>query len=272
MHLRSSIRLPVAQACRRISLSVSCLGVFGLAGWMVAVAADAVEPLPAEKEAPGELPEPRTEYLGRTIAPTMHFSHAGWLVRERRDQEEDTRAMLRALKLTRGQKVCDFGCGNGYHTLQMAKLVGETGLVYAVDIQPEMLQMLKERASARSLENIRLVEATIADPKLPQSQLDLVLLVDVYHELTYPARILAAIRQSLAPGGRVVLVEFRAEDPEVPIRPLHKMTRQQVVLELKANGFELDESFDELPWQHMLFFRTQGKSSNAAAAIPSTEP
>ena len=220
---------------------------------------------PPEPDTQVELPPPREEYMGRIIAPTMHFSHADWLVRPRREQEEDTKAMLDALKLKRGQQVCDFGCGNGYHTLQIARRVGPRGRVYGVDIQPEMLEMLKERAKSRQIENVEAVAAGIADPRLPKATMDLVLLVDVYHELTYPERVLAGIRNSLRPGGKVVLVEFRAEDPEVPIRPLHKMTKEQVVKELAANQFELVESFDGLPWQHLLVFENRARAKNPAA-------
>jgi SAM-dependent methyltransferase len=193
-------------------------------------------------------------YMGRTIAPPMSYSGAGWLVRNTREAEENPARLLRALKLEAGQTVCDFGCGNGYHTLQLARLVGARGVVYAVDIQPEMLELLAERAGPRGIENIKPVLAETDDPGLPEGRFDLVLMVDVYHELSDPPAVLAAVRASLKPEGRLAVVEFREEDPDVPILPLHKMSQQQVMREIPANGFKLVGQFDSLPWQHVLFF------------------
>lgn len=199
-------------------------------------------------------PRPANFYMGRQIAPPMHFSGAGWLTRPSREAEEAPARLLQSLEVKPGQAVCDFGCGNGYHTLQLAKRVGPQGTVYAVDIQPEMLAMLEQRAAPRGLENIKLVQAAGDDPGLPAATFDLVLLVDVYHELDTPATILAALRASLKPEGRLVLVEFREEDPEVPILPLHKMSQHQVMKEVTANGLKLVKQFDDLPWQHVLEF------------------
>lgn len=201
------------------------------------------------------IPPARTEYLGRTIAQTMHYTGAPWLVRESRQREEDCELLLKALSLQPGQAVCDMGCGNGFYTVELARLVGPTGKVYAVDIQPEMLKLLQRRAEAERLENIELVHGTVVDPKLPAKSLDLVLLVDVYHEFSHPREMLAAIRRSLKPKGRIALAEFRAEDDRVPIKPLHKMSKKQILKEFTANGFALDEEFDELPWQHLMFFK-----------------
>lgn len=196
----------------------------------------------------------RTEYMGRTIAPTMHFSGAGWLTRPTRDQEEEPLKLLNSLKIQPGQTICDFGCGNGFHSLQLAKRVGPTGVVHAVDIQPEMLEMLRERAGSRGLENIKPIVATAEESGLAPGTFDMVLMVDVYHELSNPPEILAAVHKSLKPDGRLVLVEFREEDENVPILPLHKMSQPQVVKELEANGFKLVGQFDRLPWQHVLQF------------------
>ncbi|MBI1368293.1 MAG: methyltransferase domain-containing protein [Planctomycetes bacterium] len=200
------------------------------------------------------LPPPLTQYMGRTIAQTMHWEGAAWLTRGERAQEENTDLMLRMLKLQPGQTVCDLGCGNGYHTLRMAAAVGPTGRVFGEDIQPEMLTMLNDRADAAKIANVTPILGTLMDPRLPDGSCDMILLVDVYHEISYPQQMLAAIRKALKPTGRVVLVEFRAEDPKVPIKPLHKMSKAQVDKELTANGFKLAESFDDLPWQHMLFY------------------
>ncbi len=196
----------------------------------------------------------RTEYLGRTIAPTMHFSGAGWLTRPTRDQEEEPLKLLNSLKIQPGQTICDFGCGNGFHSLQLAKRVGPTGAVHAIDIQPEMLEMLRERAGPRGLENIKPILASAEESGLAPAAFDMVLMVDVYHELASPSETLAAVHKSLKPDGRLVLVEFREEDQQVPILPLHKMSQLQVAKELEANRFKLVGQFDRLPWQHVMQF------------------
>jgi ubiquinone/menaquinone biosynthesis C-methylase UbiE len=175
------------------------------------------------------------------------------LVRESREREEECTKLLAALDIKNGQTVCDLGCGNGFYTLKLAKLVGPQGTVWAVDIQPEMLQLLEERAEARGVPNLKSALGTATSPNLPEGQLDLVLLVDVYHEFSHPEEMLAEIRKSLAPTGRVALVEYRAEDRNVPIKPLHKMSQRQVMKEYKGNGFKLVGQYDELPWQHVFF-------------------
>jgi SAM-dependent methyltransferase len=200
------------------------------------------------------LPAPLTEYMGRRIAPTMHWRGAEWLLRETRESEEHTARMLAALGVEPGDTVCDLGCGIGYLTLPLAGLVGAEGQVLAVDIQPEMLAGLRARLAESGVTNVRPVLGGLADPRLAPRSCDLVLMVDVYHELGYPEQVLAAVRRALKPDGRLVLVEFRAEDPEVPIKPEHKMSRKQVLRELGANGFRLESSFDQLPWQHLLGF------------------
>ncbi len=205
-------------------------------------------------------PEPPalTAYMGREIAQTMHFAGAPWLTRESRDREEEPAKLMKALGLKAGMVVCDLGCGNGFYTLKLAEVVGPTGKVLAEDIQPEMLEMLKKRADKAGANNIELVLGTLTDAKLPDAKVDLVLLVDVYHEMDHPAEMLSAIRKSLAPHGRLVLVEFRAEDPNVPIKPLHKMSKAQINKELSANGFKLVEQYDQMPWQHVVFFESDG--------------
>ena len=207
------------------------------------------------------IPPPAPFHMGREIAQTMHYTGAPWLVRESRQREEDCRLMLDALEISPGQTVCDLGAGNGFYTLELARMVGPEGLVYAVDIQPEMLRMLSRRAAQERIDNIRLILGSPIDPRLPEGEIDLVLCVDVYHEFSHPDPMLARIRESLAPGGRVALVEFRGEDPAVPIKPLHKMTKAQVRAELEPAGFRLVREFDRLPWQHLLFF---GSGDDAA--------
>ena len=201
------------------------------------------------------IPPPLKFYKGRQIAPTMGHSGAWWLTRDVREQEEHSTTMLRALQVEPGQTVCDLGCGNGYHALRLAKLVGRQGTVLAVDIQQEMLDMLEERAKQHEIRNIKTVLGTIVDPKLPRGSVDMFLLVDVYHEFSHPEHMLQAIRRSLKPAGLVALVEFREEDPSVPIKPLHKMSKKQILIEFPANGFKLVRQFDRLPWQHVMFFQ-----------------
>ena len=195
-----------------------------------------------------------TEYKGRRVAQTMHWLGAEWLVRDEREREERCSLMIATLGVKPGMMVCDMGCGNGFYSVQLAKMVGAKGKVYAVDIQPEMLKFLKERADKDKVTNIEPVLGKLWDPNLPEGKIDLILLVDVYHEFSHPEQMLAAMRKSLAPGGRIVLVEFRGEDPEVPIKVEHKMSKAQIMKELPPNGFKLVKEFDKLPWQHMLWF------------------
>lgn len=211
-------------------------------------------------------PPPLTQYKGRTIAPTMTYHGADWLTRDSREREEHCQTLLKALKLKPGQAICDMGCGNGFYTLKMAKLVGKKGRVLAVDVQPEMLHMLELRAKERRIENVEPIAGTLTDPRLPAGEIDMILCVDVYHEFSHPEQMLAAMHKALKPRGRLVLVEFRAEDPEVPILPLHKMTKPQVLAELEPNGFKLVESFDKLPWQHVLFFERDDTPADDAPA------
>ncbi|MGI8978286.1 MAG: class I SAM-dependent methyltransferase [Pirellulaceae bacterium] len=205
-------------------------------------------------KAASKLPEPLTEYKGRLIAQTMHYTGAPWLTRDNREQEERCSLMLANLGVKRGMTICDMGCGNGFHTLQVAKMVGDDGHVFGVDVQPEMLKLLNDRADEQGVRNITPVLGTYIAPRLPKGKFDLILCVDVYHEFSYPEQMLAAMRDSLAPKGMVVLVEFRTEDPNVPIKPEHKMSKVQVLKELPPNGFKLVKEFNKLPWQHMMFF------------------
>jgi SAM-dependent methyltransferase len=224
----------------------------------------------------GKLPPALTHYKGRKIAPTMSYHGAPWLTRPERAKEENTAQLLKALQLKPGQAVCDIGCGNGYYTLPMARQVLPKGKVYAVDIQQEMLRLLEARAKEAELENVVPVLGTLVDPRLPKESLDLILLVDVYHEFSHPQQMLRALRDSLKPKGRLVLVEFRAEDLRVPIKPLHKMSKVQMLKELPPNGFKLVEQFDDLPWQHVMFFeraeRMEGDDQPSPEDAPATSP
>lgn len=189
-----------------------------------------------------------------------------------REKEEACSKLLAALELQLGQSVCDLGCGNGFYTLKIAKLVGPQGTVWAVDIQPEMLELLAERAAARNVTNLKPTLGGLTSPNLPAATIDLVLLVDVYHEFSHPTQMLAEVRASLKPTGRVALVEYRQEDPDVPIKRLHKMSQRQVMKEYQANGFKLVGQFDELPWQHVFFFARDDSPLEAIQLRPWTKP
>ena len=196
------------------------------------------------------------EYKGREIARTMHWQGAPWLMRKLREEEEKTSEMIKELNLKPGISVADIGSGNGYHTLMMAKIIGEKGQAYAVDIQPEMLIMLEERAKKAGMENIKLIENRFWDADLPEKSVDFVLMADVYHEFSHPQQMLSSIKKSLKENGVVCLLEFKSEDPKVPIKPEHKMSKAQVIKEMSSNGFVLSRSYDKLPWQHLLFFKS----------------
>ncbi len=199
-------------------------------------------------------PPPLQVYKGRRIAQTMHYLGAEWLIRNEREREERCSLMLASLGLKPGMTVCDMGCGNGFYSLKMAKIVGDEGQVLGVDIQPEMLKFLRDRMHAEQVDNITPILGSLHNPRLPTGQIDLVLLVDVYHEFSHPEHMLRAMRKSLKPDGVIVLLEYREEDPDVPIKPLHKMSKAQIMKELPANGFKLVKEYDKLPWQHMMFF------------------
>jgi ubiquinone/menaquinone biosynthesis C-methylase UbiE len=185
-------------------------------------------------------------------------------------QEERPDEMLDSLDIEPGMTVADVGAGVGYHALKMARRVGPEGLVYATDVQPQMLRMLNQRAKQAKLTNVKPVLVTQDDPGLPPGELDLILMVDVYHEVSEPEATLRGLREALKPGGRLVLVEFRAEDPNVPIKPDHKMTLAQARAEVEPNGFRFKEVLDFLPWQHIIIFEKPG--DDTPAADPAAEP
>jgi ubiquinone/menaquinone biosynthesis C-methylase UbiE len=188
----------------------------------------------------------------------MGHQAADWLERPEREAEEKPDLLLKALKLKSGDAVADIGAGTGYYSWRMAKEVGEKGLVYAVDIQEEMLDLLASKMAERKIANVKGVLGTVTDPKLPAQAVDLVLMVDVYHEFDHPFEMMRAICQALKPGGRVAFVEFRAEDPKVPIKEVHKMSEAQVRKEMAAQPLEWVETIATLPWQHIIVFRKKG--------------
>lgn len=198
-------------------------------------------------------------YLGREIARVMGHPGAGWLERPERVAEEQPDQLIETLQLKPGDVVADIGAGTGYISWRMALKVGGQGLVYAVDIQPEMLELLAKKMAARKVTNVQGVLGTPTDPKLPAHSVDLVIMVDVYHEFDHPFEMMQNICRALKPGGRVVWVEYRAEDPAVPIKPLHKMTEAQVKKEAAALPLEWVETIGTLPRQHILVFRKKAE-------------
>lgn len=189
---------------------------------------------------------------GRVIAPVMGVAGAEWLERPERESEEAPGKAIQALEIQPGQVVADIGAGSGYYTVRLAREVGPTGKVYGTDIQPGMLDLLLRNVARAKLDNVVPVLGTPDDPKLPPGAIDLALMVDVYHELAAPQAFIRKLRASLKPNGRLVLLEFRKEDPRVPIRPEHKMSVAEVRQEFEAEGFTLSAVLDVLPWQHIL--------------------
>ena len=192
---------------------------------------------------------------GRVIAGTMSVDGADWLDRPEREREEQPEKAIAALHLAPGMNVGEVGAGTGYYALRIAKRIQPGGTYYANDLQPGMLTRLKSNAAVQNVTNIQTFVGTETDPRLPRGKLDYVLMVDVYHELSKPQIILRNIAAALKSDGKLVLLEFRKEDPNVPIRPEHEMTVKDVKAELSAEGYVLDHLVETLPWQHMFFFR-----------------
>jgi ubiquinone/menaquinone biosynthesis C-methylase UbiE len=203
-------------------------------------------------------------YMGREIAEVMSYMGADWLVRPEREEEEQPEAMLDALEIKPGDVVADVGAGVGYTSARISRRVGNQGTVLATDIQPQMIKLMRENMKELNIKNVKPILCTATDTKLPDAGVDLVLMVDVYHESSDPAGLLKGLRKALKPGGRLVLVEFRGEDPDVPIKPEHKMTTEQVRKEIEPQGFAFKEVKDFLPWQHILIF----EKPKAAAPEP----
>ncbi|HYT92724.1 MAG TPA: class I SAM-dependent methyltransferase [Gemmataceae bacterium] len=193
-------------------------------------------------------------YMGREIAHVMGHQAAGWLERPEREKEERATKLHEALKLKPGMVVADIGAGSGYHTFPIAKLVGAKGKIYAVDIQPEMLAILRQRIKLTKATNVVPIHGTLTDPKLPAASIDLILMVDVYHEFSHPYEMTEAMVKALKPGGQLVFVEFRLEDPQVPIKLVHKMSERQVLKEMAPHPLRHVHTLGVLPWQHIIVF------------------
>ena len=199
-------------------------------------------------------------YLGREVALVMGYQGAGWLDRPERDKEEQPAKLLAALDLKPGQAVADFGAGSGFYTFRLAKAVGDAGTVYAVDVQPEMIDLLKTRAAMEKVPAVKPVQCTETDPKLPPASCDVILMVDVYHELSRPYEVGQKLVAALKPGGRLVFVEFRLEDDKVPIKLVHKMSERQVVREMaEFPDLTHTKTVGTLPWQHVVVFTKAAK-------------
>ena len=194
-------------------------------------------------------------YLGREIAQVMGYQGAAWLERDKRESEERTDILLRALNLKKGMVVADIGAGTGYLSRRMADSIGLQGTIYAVDVQSEMIGKLK--SLSKNYPNIKPVLSTPSDVKLAANSLDMSIMVDVYHELEFPYEVAQSIWFALKPGAKLVLVEYRAEDDKVPIKNIHKMTQAQVIKELGVLPFKLHNTVTSLPWQHVIVFTKQ---------------
>ena len=197
-------------------------------------------------------------YLGREIARVMGPGGILWLERPERASEEQPQLAIDALGIKPGQTVADLGAGSGYYSFRIAPLVGPTGRVLAIDIEPKMLEVIAERAGREHVTNIATVRSSERDPNLAPHSVDLLFMVDVYHELEYPYEVLTKVREALKPGGRVALIEYRAEDPEVLIKPVHKMSERQVRREMQAAGFKHVKTVRTLPLQHLIVFERDG--------------
>jgi precorrin-6B methylase 2 len=194
-------------------------------------------------------------YMGREIAQVMGYPGADWLERGSREREERPELLLAALGLAPGMAVADVGAGTGYYAGRIAGKIGDNGRVYAVDVQPQMLALLEQNMRRRGVSNVQPVLGTATDTGLPAGAIDLALMVDVYHELSHPREVLDSVARALKPGGRLALVEYRAEDERVPIKPLHKMSEAAIRHEVEASGLVWQQTVHTLPWQHVVIFR-----------------
>ena len=192
-------------------------------------------------------------YMGREIAYIMGFQGINWLERSEREKEEDVSTLIKNMKIKTNDTIADIGAGSGYHVFKMAPLA-ENGLVYAVDIQPEMVETIELKKRSKRMSNIETVLGSEKSINLPRNSLDKILLVDVYHEFSYPIELVKSIKNALKPNGQLFLIEYRGEDLTVPIKKIHKMTEKQSIAEMKAAGLSLKENIDNLPWQHCMIF------------------
>ncbi|HWF18706.1 MAG TPA: class I SAM-dependent methyltransferase [Verrucomicrobiae bacterium] len=194
-------------------------------------------------------------YQGREIAQVMGHQGADWLERPTRELEEQPALLMGALHLKQGDAVADIGAGTGFYSRRLARAIGTNGVVYAVEIQQEMLDILTNKMAEIGIHNVKPVLGTVTNPRLASNSVDLILMVDVYHEFDHPREMTGAMVDALKPGGRLVFVEFRGEDPKVPIKPLHRMTEAQVRKEMSSFSLKWVETNEALPIQHIIVFR-----------------
>lgn len=192
-------------------------------------------------------------YMGREIAFVMSHYGISWLERPEREKEERVTLLLKNMDLKPGMTVADIGAGSGYHAVRMAKMVGE-GKIYAVDVEPKMIDYLNKRIKDEGYKNIKTILGKEQSVELPAASIDIMIMVDVYHELSFPYEIAHSMLDALKPGGKLFLIEYRAEDSSVPIKQVHKMTQKQAAKELKAAGFSFVKNMGNLPWQHCMVF------------------
>ena len=192
-------------------------------------------------------------YMGREIAYVMGFQGIDWLERSEREKEENVSTLINNMKIKPEDTIADIGAGSGYHVFRMAPLA-KNGLVYAVDIQVEMLKAIQKTKKLKKVANVETVLGNEKSINLPEHSVDKILMVDVYHEFNFPAEMIASIKKALKPNGRLFLIEYRGEDPNVPIKKIHKMSEKQAVMEMKAAGFKLEQNVNNLPWQHCMIF------------------
>ncbi len=192
-------------------------------------------------------------YMGREIAFVMGYEGMQWLERPEREAEENVNNLLKNMNIQPGDTLADIGAGSGYHVFKMSPIL-KNGLIYAVDIQEEMLEEIQSRIDTQNSNKTAIVLGTEKSVNLPENSVDKILMVDVYHEFNYPYEMMQSIKKALRPNGKVYLVEYRGEDPRVPIKKIHKMTQKQAVKEMEAAGFKLLRNFENLPWQHCMVF------------------
>jgi ubiquinone/menaquinone biosynthesis C-methylase UbiE len=245
---------PMTQFAQRALAALACLVLMSAAA---VVRADAPQETrytraPAGPDGIGK------RYMGRDIAAVMGWQGAAWLERDEREREERTDLLLAALQLKPGMVVADIGAGTGYLSRRMAPAVMPGGRILAVDVQPEMVRLLQATIRQSGLRQIQPLLGAEDDVKLPPNSVDLAIMVDVYHELAFPYEMLASITRALKPGGQLLFVEYRAEDPQVPIKALHKMSEAQIRREAAVHPLVFDRTVDTLPWQHLVVFRKRG--------------
>ncbi len=249
-----ALRKPTGNAMKNERVRAACAFTC-LTSLLLAVAAFAAEPAARYVQGAATPDGIGKRYMGREIARVMGWQAAPWLEREEREQEERTSLLIQELNLKPGMVVADVGAGSGYLSRRMAPLVAPGGRILAVDIQPEMLALLAKVAEDPRYANVEPVQGSADDTHLPAGSIDLAIMVDVYHELEFPWEVLESIVRALKPGGRVAFVEYRGEDPAVPIKELHKMTERQVRLEAATHALTWERTGKRLPWQHLVVFR-----------------